>query len=392
MEPGDLLAGVKVVEFCQFLAGPLAGLRLSDLGADVIKVERPGSGDVGRQLYVSRVRVAGENVFFQTINRGKRSMALDLKDPADRESARQLVARADVVLSNFRPGVMERLGLGYDDVKASNAKVVYACLSGYGPVERWSDDPGQDLLVQARSGMTWLNGAASDGPVPFAISVVDLHAGALLVQGILAALVRAGRTGQGCLVETSLVEAAFELQMQEMTAFLNGAETPDRGSRRTAHPYLAAPYGIYPTGDGHVAVAMSPLDRLANALGLPELAVGRLASSPFDHRGEIEEAVARALRLLSTTRAMEALDRHHVWAVAVLDWEEFLTQTAALDTDLLQRIPVAGDEPFLTTRCPIRVNGDVVGRVGPAPEVGQDTEEIRRELATMPAVVQEAMK
>ena len=184
MEPGDLLAGVKVVEFCQFLAGPLAGLRLSDLGADVIKVERPGSGDVGRQLYVSRVRVAGENVFFQTINRGKRSVALNLKDPDDQEVARQLVTRADVVISNFRPGVMERLGLGYDEVKASNAKVVYACLSGYGPVQRWSDDPGQDLLVQARSGMTWLNGAADDGPVPFAISVVDLHAGALLVQGI----------------------------------------------------------------------------------------------------------------------------------------------------------------------------------------------------------------
>lgn len=156
------LEGVRVLDFAQFLAGPVAALRLADMGAEVIKVERPGSGDACRSMVVNDQRLGGDSLVFHTFNRGKKSLAADLKNPEDLACVRSLVAEADVMIHNFRPGVMERIGLGYDTVRELNPRIVYGAVSGYGTTGPWKDKPGQDLLVQALSGIAWLNGDAGD--------------------------------------------------------------------------------------------------------------------------------------------------------------------------------------------------------------------------------------
>src|SRR4030095_69553 len=167
------LDGLIVLDFSQFLAGPSCALRLADLGARVIKVERPGAGELGRQLYISNLALDGDSTLFHSINRNKRGFAANLKGPADLSRVKQLIARADVLIQNFRPGVMERIGLDYAVVHELNPRLVYATISGYGPEGPWRDKPGQDLLAQSVSGLAWLNGNADQPPTPFGLAVAD---------------------------------------------------------------------------------------------------------------------------------------------------------------------------------------------------------------------------
>lgn len=165
------LEGTLVVDLCQFLSGPYASLRLQDLGARVIKIERPDGGDLSRRLYLSDTEIGGDSTIFHAINRGKESLALDLKSPADIAALKTLIGRADIMLQNFRPGVIGRLGLDYEAVKALNPGIVYASITGYGEDGPWVQRPGQDLLAQARSGVMWLNGDDHQGPVPFGLAI-----------------------------------------------------------------------------------------------------------------------------------------------------------------------------------------------------------------------------
>ncbi len=267
------LDGILVVDFSQFLSGPLCSLKLADLGARVIKIERPGLGDLCRTLYLSDTEIGGTNSLFHAINRNKESFTADLRNEDDRAMLRDLVRRADVVLQNFRPGVIERQGFGYDDAKALNPGVVYGSISGYGEDGPWVDLPGQDLLAQARSGLLWLTGSAGDPPMPMGLAAADMMAGNALAQGVLAALVRKARTGQGGLVQTSLLEALLDFQFEVLTTHLNdGGRLPQRSAVNGAHAYLGAPYGVYQTADGWLALAMTPsLERLATLLGLQGL-------------------------------------------------------------------------------------------------------------------------
>src|SRR4029077_7974810 len=204
------LEGLLVLDFAQFLAGPSAAMRLADLGARVIKIERPGTGDLCRQLYISNLELDGDSTLFHSINRNKQSFAADLKKPEDFAAVRQLIGRADVLIQNFRPGVMEKIGLHYDAVKEWNPRLVYASITGYGREGPWRDKPGQDLLAQSISGVAWLSGDATQGPVPMGLAVADMLAAAHVVQGILACLVRRGISGQGGLVEVSLIESVLD--------------------------------------------------------------------------------------------------------------------------------------------------------------------------------------
>ncbi|MBL8584457.1 MAG: CoA transferase, partial [Rhizobiaceae bacterium] len=245
------LAGLVVVDMSQFLSGPYCSLRLLDLGARVIKIERPDGGDLSRRLYLSDTEIGGDSTIFHAINRGKESFGVDLKDEADMAALRGLLAKADVLIQNFRPGVIDRLGLAYEDVQAINPRIVYASISGYGEEGPWVKRPGQDLLAQSRSGVMWLNGDEDQGPVPFGLAIADMLAGAACCQGILAALVRRGISGKGAHVETSLMEALVDFQFEVLTTHLNdGRRLPRRSSFRSAHAYLSAPYGVYPAKDG----------------------------------------------------------------------------------------------------------------------------------------------
>ncbi|MCY6381951.1 CaiB/BaiF CoA transferase family protein [Hoeflea prorocentri] len=362
------LSGLKVLDFSQFLAGPYASLRLADLGADVIKVERKGKGDLSRYLYVSDVQIDGESTVFHAINRGKRSLAVDLKSEVDREKIWALVDEADVVIQNFRPGVIERLGFGYDAVRERNPKVVYGSVSGYGGGNEWDALPGQDLLAQARSGVMWLTGAQQHGPVAIGLPVADILAGAALAQGVLALLVRRGTTGEGGHVETSLMEAIVDLQFELLSTFLNdGQRLPSRPSNNAAHAFLAAPYGVYETADGHVAIAMNDLTELFGNLGL-EFPSDTL--DPFGHRDEIAARIADRIVQDKTDYWIAKLAEADMWAAPVMNWQELI------DSGILQKLGMIGatergGQKIGALLSPIRVDGSRPSAHGPAPYLGE---------------------
>ena len=254
------LHGLTVLEFSQFLSGPYAGLRLADLGARVIKIERPGQGDLCRNVYISDTDLDGDSTLFHAINRNKESFAANLKDPNDLAKVKKLISKADIITQNFRPGVIERIGLDYESVKKINPKIVYGSISGYGSEGPWEKLPGQDLLAQSRSGLVWLNGNGGDAPTPMGLAVADMLAGHNLVEGILAAIIKSLKMNKGSHVETSLIEALLDFQFEVLTTyFSDGNRKPVRSSYNNAHAYLSAPYGIYKTKDGFLAIAMTPI-------------------------------------------------------------------------------------------------------------------------------------
>ncbi|UGX85255.1 CaiB/BaiF CoA transferase family protein [Phyllobacterium meliloti] len=376
------LTGLLVVDMSQFLSGPYASLRLMDLGARVIKIERPDGGDLSRRLYLSDTEIGGDSTIFHAINRAKESLAIDLKSESDLASLRTLLGKADVLIQNFRPGVIKRLGLDYEAVKAINPRLVYAGISGYGEEGPWVGRPGQDLLAQSRSGLMWLNGDESQGPVPFGLAVADMLAGAATVQGILAALVRRGISGTGSHIETSLLESLIDFQFEVLTTHLNdGRRLPKRSDFRSAHAYLSAPYGVYPTKDNYLALAMTPLPKLADLLGLDELAPYRdTPASWFTARDEIKRIIADKLASEDTDHWLAILEPADIWCAKVLNWEELMASEGFKVLDMLQTVEREDDVSILTTRSPIRVNGKRAKSDRAAPRIGEHSEAIRREF------------
>jgi len=377
------LEQLLVVDFSQFLAGPSASLRLADLGARVIKVERPEGGDLCRSLYVSNLELDGDSTIFHTINRNKESFAADLKNPAGRAVVRDLVSRADVVIQNFRPGVMERIGFHYEAVRDYNPRVVYGEVTGYGKTGPWRDKPGQDLLAQSLTGLPWLNGDASQPPVPFGLAIADMFAGAHLVQGILACLVRRGITGQGGKVEVSLMESVLDFQFEVLTTHLNdGGLQPARSGVNNAHAYLGAPYGIYATADGYLALAMGSVSRLGQLLGCGELLQYTDVKRYFTERDQIKEILARHLAGQTTGHWLSILEPADFWCSDVLTWRELMEHEAFQVLDFVQVVTRRDGVSLSTTRCPIRIDGEIYKSPKGAPSLGQHTAQILAELSS----------
>ncbi|EJM99700.1 CaiB/BaiF CoA-transferase family protein [Herbaspirillum sp. YR522] len=382
------LAGTVVLDLSQFLAGPSCAMRLADLGADVIKVERPDGGDLCRSLVLADQYVEGDSALFHTINRGKRSFAADLKDPASLQQVKALIARADVLIHNFRPGVMERIGLDVEQVARINPRLVYAVVSGYGDSGPWRDKPGQDLLVQSLSGLAWLSGdggADGDGPpVPAGVSVVDVLTGAHLVQAIMAALLRRTRTGRGGKVEVSLLESALDLQFEPLTAFLNSdGAAPVRGAHNHANVHANPPYGIYRTADGFMAVAMTPLDKLAALIDCPALAqqaaAAERAGGLLRHRDALKDCLQQHLATRGTTHWLALLEPAGVWAAQVMAWPELVRHPGFTTLGMTQSIESASGAVMQTTRCPIRIDGQRIFNRRGAPALGADNQAVARQ-------------
>ena len=376
------LTGLVVVDMSQFLSGPYCSLRLLDLGARVIKIERPDGGDLSRRLYLSDTEIGGDSTIFHAINRGKESLAVDLKNEADLAMLRALIAKADVLIQNFRPGVIERLGLDYEHVSTLNPRLVYASISGYGEDGPWVKRPGQDLLAQARSGVMWLNGDEEQGPVPFGLAIADMLAGAASAQGILAKLVRRGITGEGGHVETSLLEALIDFQFEVLTTHLNdGRRLPKRSSFRSAHAYLSAPYGVYPAKDGYLAIAMTPIPTIADLLELPELDPFRdKPATWFTARDEIKAIIATRIAGKTIDEWLAVLEPADVWCAKVLTWPELMQSEGFRTLDMLQTVTREDNVSILTTRTPLRVDGVRAKVDRAAPRIGEHSEKIRAEF------------
>ena len=391
-KPERPLEGVLVLDFSQFLAGPVAAMRIADLGARVIKIERPQVGDIGRELAFAGRRVDGDTISFHAMNRNKESITADLKSADDLARVRELVTRADVIIQNFRPGVMERIGLDWESVRRLNPRLIYASATGYGEDGPWKDRPGQDLLAQSLSGLSWLSGSRDDPPVPVGLSIADHLTSCHLAQGVTALLFRRERTGEGGLVQTSLLEAMLDLQFELLSTKLNEQLEADpievrRGGRYSAHAFLAAPYGTYPTSDGYLAIAMNPVDRLGELLDIPDIAELTDPQSWWDRQDEIESLLAERLATDATDHWLAILDEADVWCAPVLTLDELVDHDGFRSARMTQ--PIVRDAALtadgrelrlLTTRSPIRVDGEILSSSRPAPKLGQHNDRIAAEF------------
>ncbi|MDF2960558.1 MAG: L-carnitine dehydratase/bile acid-inducible protein [Paenibacillus sp.] len=375
------LEGLLVLDFAQFLSGPSAALRLADLGARVIKIERPDGGDLCRRLYISNMELDGDSTLFHSINRNKESVAADLKNSEDLKLIRALIEKADVMIQNFRPGVIERIGLHYEAVRNWNPRLVYGEITGYGKTGPWTGKPGQDLLVQSLSGLTWLNGDADQPPVPFGLSIADMFAGAHLVQGILACLVRRGVKGTGGHVEVSLLESILDFQFEVLTTHMNdGGKLPERSAVNNANAYLGAPYGIYQTADGYIALAMGSVVQLGQLLECDAMGAFHEPSTWFTRRDEIKAILRDHLQNRPTAYWLSRLEPEGYWCAEVLDWKQLLEHEAFRALNMIQQTKNGSGAAMTTTRCPIRIDGNVLMSPLGAPKVGEHSMKIKAEV------------
>ncbi|QQE81405.1 CoA transferase [Alicyclobacillus sp. SO9] len=378
------LKGKLIIDFTQFLSGPSATLRLADLGATVIKIERAQVGDISRKLYISDVNLDGDSTLFHAANRNKQSVSVDLKNDEELRLVKELIKRADVVVQNFRPGVIERLGLGYEAVKKLNPKIIYGSITGYGGSGPWKNNPGQDLLVQSLAGLPWLNGDDGDPPVPFGLSVVDMLSGAHLLQGLLACVVRRNLTGEGGLVEVSLMESVIDLQFEVLTAFLNdGGQIPRRSSVNNANAYLPAPYGFYRTQDGYIALAMGSVSTIAHLIDCTPLKDYRKETAWFDKRDEIKRILEGHLRTQPTAHWLSILEHHDIWCAEVLDWNVLSQHDAFRSLSMIQTTRRQNGTTVRTTRCPFRINGEILTSEVGAPPLGEYNVKFVKSLTSM---------
>lgn len=366
-----------VIDFSQFLSGPSAALRLADMGARVIKIEKPGTGDICRQLYVSDVMIEGESTIFHAINRNKQSYAADLKDGEDLEKIKLLLEKADVMMHNFRPGVMERLGLDYETVKKINPAIVYAEISGYGSGGPWKDLPGQDLLLQAASGLTWLSNNSNENPTPMGVAAVDILAGTHIAQGILALLYKRTISGEGALVQVNMFESVLDFQFEVLTCYYNdGKQLPVRSAINSGHAYIAAPYGIYKTKDKYIALAMTDIVKLGLLLECEPLKKFTNSVDWFDQRDGIKKILATHLINQPAAHWLSILDKADVWCAPVLNYDQLMKEEGYKVLNMEITVKTSNGLSIKTTRCPIRVDGKLLVSEKGAPLLGEHNEEI----------------
>ena len=379
------LDGILVLDFSQFLAGPVAAMRLADLGARVIKIERPNGGDIGRTLAFAGLEADGDTLSFHIMNRNKESFAADLKNSESLAEVWKLVERADVMIQNFRPGVIERLGLGYENVKKVNPRIVYGSATGYGSTGPFKDRPGQDLLAQSISGLPWLNGRAGDPPIPVGLAVADIFTSTHLAHGVTALLLRRERTGLGGLVESSLLEAMLDLQFELISANLfDPAVVVKRGAGNSAHAFLPAPYGLYQCANGYLAIAMTPIPILGNLLGV-DLSAYEDPKSWWSDQEDIMKALSSKLIARNVEMWLEILDAADIWCAPVLTLPELVAHEGFKALDMVQETSRVGGDGMesvkvKTTRSPMRIDGKTIKSSKGAPHVGEDTESIRAEF------------
>jgi crotonobetainyl-CoA:carnitine CoA-transferase CaiB-like acyl-CoA transferase len=373
------LSHLRILDFTALVQGPMATQVLGDLGADVVKLERP-EGEWSRHWGIGNARTHGELDSFLSFNRNKRSVTVDLKDAESRAKILELAKTADVVVENFRPGVMDRLGIGYDTLREINPRIIYACSSGWGQSGPYRARPGQDMLAQATSGLLYLTGRRDDPPTGVGAGVADLYTGLHIVIAILAAVVYRDQSGEGQRVEVDLFSCVTALQQQELTYFMSHGSLPERASRNMGSIFASAPFGIYETRDGYVVIAMTPCPVLAQAIDLPEIARFDSNQLMVEHRDEIYDRVAARLATDDSSVWIERLLEKDVWCAMVQDYKALMEDPQMLHNGLIWDVPVgpegADQVSFRAVGSPITMSVTPPIIRNGVPRLGQHTDEI----------------
>jgi crotonobetainyl-CoA:carnitine CoA-transferase CaiB-like acyl-CoA transferase len=376
-----LLSGVRVLCFEHMLQGPLASLLLRGMGADVIKIE-PLTGSVERNLTGRGQWIEGRSVLDLVVNRGKRSLAINLKHESAREILNRLLATADILTHNFRPGVMERLGLGYEELHERFPRLVYGAASGYGEGGPYVDRPGQDLLVQAMTGMMDLNGRRDDPPTPLGSTMIDVHSGTLLALSVCAGLLKRERTGEGTKVGVDLLASGLHLQFEPFHYALNSDQPMERPRTGLADPYHHAPYGVYPATDGHVAISTNDMSALVDSLssvGTIDVPLDMRSPETFAARDEIYPKIAAVTGKRSVAELMTLFREKKVWAEPVrAAGKEIADNEQVAWRGLVEEI--GGEAKVRSLRIPVETFETGPAAYSPTPRIGQDSDDILMEL------------
>ena len=361
--------GIRILDFSRVLAGPFATMHLADMGADVVKVERPGQGDDTRSFGPPFSQ--GVSTYFLAVNRGKRSIVLDLKTSEGVRMARELAAKADVVIENFRPGVMERLGLGSDVLRADNPKLIYCSISGFG---KGKNRAGYDLVVQGMGGIPALTGAPEGAPAKCGASIADLVTGLYAVQSILAALLRRESTGLGAVIDVPMIDGQVALLTYHASGLLNGGSSPKRLGNH--HPSIH-PYGTYRADDGFLNIAVGN-DKLfvafSEAIGSPEWAADtRFAKNAnrVANREALDPLIEEALKGRTVEGWCDALNQAGVPAGPINSVAE-----AVQLVDLVSHPHPSGQGDVITAPLPFKMDGAPRSADLPPPVLGAHSTEV----------------
>lgn len=374
------LEGVTVLDFTQLLQGPYATQMLGDLGADVIKVEKAGSGDLYRSMtFFNQWLPGGESPCFIPWNRNKRSLAINLKAPEAREVVYRLAEKADIVVENFRPGIMDKLGFGYDDLRKINPGIIYCSATGWGPDGPYAKRPGQDLLVQGLSGAAMASGKKSDGPVAVGTALSDQLGAMHIVYAVLAALYHRTRTGKGQKIDVNLLQSVLAFEMQDFFTVQNLGRTFERPDSGIAHPGNGAPFGIYETADGYISIAMSPWNRIVEATGEAGLAAYDDAQVLFDRRDEIFAELQACIRKKTTEEWLEIMLALDIWCAPVNEQKDVERDAQVRHLEAFTEVdhPLAGR--VKVTNIPFRMSETPGAIRRAAPLRGQHGREILHE-------------
>ena len=378
------LDGVKILGFTHFAQGPFALQLLGDLGAEVINIERQGTGDFNRH-FQQLDNLGGEGVFFLAMNRNKRSMSLNLKAPESREIVEKLIAESDVIMTNYRAGALDRLGFGFEEAKKINPKIVFCEALGYGSSGPYASLPGQDLLAQALSGLTTMIGPDEDGrPVAGGIYEVDVYGSLMLVIGMLSALYYAKQTGIGQKVSVDLLSSGVHMQSQELAYYLNSGKVPQRPHNHSGHVLQASPYGVYKTGDGWMVLSTNAGDnptQLGELIGSSEVApLMKDNEAKMVNREQLHTIIENRLVLDTTEHWIEKFRAVGIWCAKVNTYEDLPKDPQILHNGIIKEIdhPVAGKFKAIGTPIEFSETPPTIRRTPPA--LGEHNEEILREL------------
>lgn len=318
-----ILTGYRVLDCSIAMSGPFAAQRLGDLGADVVKIE-PTNGEWQRHVSAGGAKGNKINVSFLSLNRNKRSLAIDLKSEDGKATLIELVKSADVFLQNYRPGVARRLGVDYDSLSAINPRLVYVSISGYGEDGPYSNWPGQDLILQGMSGAMLSVGREGESPSPAGLYLADAVTAYSAFEGVLAALLHRERTGEGQLVQVNMLDAITTLQMQELSVFTVAGKPQERSAEPHAHVYIRAPYGAFATADGYIIVAFPSLKTLGEVIGEPSFLDLDDETDSWSRRDEIFAKTREKLKAKSSAEWLEVMSAAGIWCGPVYGYADLV--------------------------------------------------------------------